>query len=101
GRAHLRERDRDGMTDLHWAVVGNRLAAVRALLAGGADVSPVDRFPPLFYAATLDFGDAETATALLQAGANPNVKNHDGRTALAQASEYPYVRAVLEGAGAR
>jgi len=101
GGADIRERDRDGMTDLHWAVVGNRLAAVRALLAGGADVSAVDRFTPLFYAATLDFGDAETATALLQAGANPNVKNKDGRTALAQASEYPYVRAVLEGAGAR
>jgi ankyrin repeat protein len=61
-------------------VVAHHTEAAQALLAGGADVNAVDRFgyTPLLYAATIDFGDAKTATALLRAGADPNVKDKAG-----------------------
>ncbi|HEY6293821.1 MAG TPA: ankyrin repeat domain-containing protein [Terriglobia bacterium] len=103
GGANIHEKDADGMTALHWAVVAHHTDAVRALLAAGADVNAVDRFgyTPLLYAATIDFGDAETATVLLAAGANPNVKDKKGKTAMAQAQDYPYVLAALEKAAAK
>jgi len=85
GGADIHERDNDGMTALHWAVVAHHPEAVKALLAAGADVNAVDHFgyTPLLYAATIDFGDSETATVLLQAGADPNLKDKKGKTALA------------------
>jgi ankyrin repeat protein len=63
----------------------------------------MDRFgyTPLQYAATIDFGDSVTATALLKAGADPNVKDKEGKTALAHAQGYPYITAALEQAGAK
>lgn len=101
--ADIREKDADGMTALHWAVVGHHPEAARALLASGADVNAVDRFgyTPLLYAATIDFGDAEIATALLAAGADSTVKDKKGETALAQSRDYPYLRAALQKAGAK
>jgi hypothetical protein len=54
-------------------------------------VNAVDRFgyTPLLYAADIDFGDAETATVLLQAGADPTAKHKSGKTALMLARDYP------------
>jgi ankyrin repeat protein len=103
GGADVHEKDQDSMTMLHWAVVAHHADAAKVLIAAGADVNAVDRFgsTPLLYAATIDFGDAETATALLQAGANPNAKDKEGKTALAQARDYPYLYAALEKAGAK
>jgi ankyrin repeat protein len=103
GGANVYERDSDKMTPLHWAVVEHHLAVVKALLAAGADVNTVDRFgyTPLLYAATIDFGDADTVAALLHAGANPNFQDKKGKTALAQAQNYPYILAALERAGAK
>jgi len=103
GGADIHERDQDGMTALHWAVVAHHSEAVKALLAAGADVNAVDHFgyTPLLYAATIDFGDSETAATLLKAGADPNIKDKKGTTALAHAREYPYLSAVLEEAGAK
>jgi ankyrin repeat protein len=103
GGADVHEKDQDSMTALHWAVVAHHTDVVTALLAAGADVNAVDRFgyTPLLYAATIDFGDAETATRLLRAGADPNVKDKLGKTASAQARAYPYLRAALEKAGAK
>jgi len=103
GGADVHEKDPDSMTPLHWAVVAHHTDVVKVLLAGGADVNAVDRFSytPLLYAATIDFGDAETAAALLQAGAKPNVKDKQGKTPLSQASEFPYLRSILEEAGAK
>jgi len=103
GGANVHEKDSDGMTALHWAVLAHHPEGVKALLAGGADVNAVDRFgyTSLQYAATVDFGDSATVTALLQAGANPNIKDKEGKTALAHAQDYPYITAALEQAGAK
>ena len=51
----------------------------------------------VLYAATVDFRDTETATALLPAGADPNVKDKEGKT---ETSENPYVQAEPEQSGA-
>jgi ankyrin repeat protein len=101
--ADVNEKDQDGMTGLHWAVIAHRVDALKVLLARGASVNALDRFgyTPLHYAATIDCGDAETATALLAAGADASVKNKDGKTALEQAREYPYIRAALENAATK
>jgi ankyrin repeat protein len=103
GGANIHETDGDGMTALHWAVVGHQPEVVKALLDAGADVNAVDHFgyTPLLYAATIDFGDSATATVLLKAGADPNIKDKMGETALTQARDYPYLRAALEQAGAK
>jgi ankyrin repeat protein len=57
------------------------------LVAAGAPVNAQDQFgfTPLMYAATIDFGDAESVKTLLNAGADPTIRNHDGRTPLEQA----------------
>jgi ankyrin repeat protein len=103
GGADIHEKDNDGMTPLHWAVVANHSEAVKVLLAAGADVNAVDHFgyTPLLYAATIDFGDSQTATTLLKAGADPSIKGKKGETALTQARDYPYISAALEQAGAK
>ncbi|HLY59325.1 MAG TPA: ankyrin repeat domain-containing protein [Terriglobia bacterium] len=101
--ADIHEKDADNMTPLHWAVVDHHPDVVKALLGGGADVNAVDRYgyTPLLYASTIDFGDAETAKILLQAGADPNVKAKKGETALSQARELPYVRDALDSAASK
>jgi hypothetical protein len=38
------------------------------------------------YAATIDFGDTEGVRMLLRAGADPKIRNKDGRNAHEQAS---------------
>ncbi len=103
GGADVREKDVDSMTPLHWAVVAHHADVAKVLLAAGADANAVDRFgyTPLLYAATIDFGDAETAATLLQAGANPNTKDKNGETPLYLAREFPYLHAALKKAGAK
>ena len=98
GGAKIDELDRDQMSTLHWAVLANHAGAAEALLAAGADVNAVDRFgyTPLLYAATVDFGNADTVGPLLAAGADPSLKGKDGKSALMQAQNVPYLRAALK-----
>ncbi|MBI3667584.1 MAG: ankyrin repeat domain-containing protein [Acidobacteria bacterium] len=102
--ANVHEQDEFQMTALDWAVLGNHAAAVRALIQGGAKLNDADKFgyTPLLYAATIDFGDTEVVETLLKAGADPNIRNKEGKSALAQARRYPYpsIRRVLEASGA-
>ena len=106
GGADIHEKDQDGLNALDWAVIAHRPETVTALLATGAAalVNDRDRFgyTPLLYAATIDFGgDAEIIDALLKAGADPKIGDKEGKTPLAHAGKYPYLRAALEAAGAK
>jgi ankyrin repeat protein len=62
-----------GINLLHWAAIANRPEVIPALVAAGVSINAKDEFgfTPLMYAATIDFGDSRTATALLKAGADP------------------------------
>lgn len=79
-----------GINMLHWAVIANRPAVIPALAAAGVPVNAKDEngFTPLMYAATIDFGDTRSIDALLKAGADPAIRNADGRTAIEQARRY-------------
>ncbi len=76
-----------GVNLLHWATITNRTAVIPLLAKAKVPINDKDMagFTPLMYAATLDFGETETLRALLKAGANREVKNDAGLTALEQA----------------
>jgi ankyrin repeat protein len=92
-----------GINLLHWATITNRPGVIPALVDAGVPLDATDEFgfTPLMYAATIDFGDAETLTALVNAGADRTIRNDQGRTALDQAHYYRHTRleAVLRSAG--
>jgi len=61
---------------------------VRDFLIDGAPGFDGFDFTPLMYAATIDFGDTRSLQALLKAGADPNIRNAEGLTAIEQARKY-------------
>ncbi|MBU4212468.1 MAG: ankyrin repeat domain-containing protein [Verrucomicrobia bacterium] len=70
---HVNQRDaQNGMTPLHWAVMGNQTNMAEYLLAHGADVNAGDRYglTPLHKAAA--FNGKDMAAILLAHGANLN-----------------------------
>ena len=78
----------NGRRALNWAAWFNRVAAIRFLLAHGADLEArnLTGFTALHHAA--EAGSLEAVEALLAAGADPDAANTDGRrpaeTALAK-----------------
>src|SRR5690606_405651 len=97
------QEDKLGETALMWAAAENQADAVRALVAGGADpnlpsralqlapmewlqvgmvstVLPVGGWPPLLMAAREDAQEA--ALALIEVGADKEIQDPDGLTAL-------------------
>jgi ankyrin repeat protein len=81
-----------GINLVHWAAMTNHPEVIPVLAQAGASVNATDEFnyTPLMYAATIDFGDAEVVKALLKAGADPKIRNDQGRTALEQARFYKH-----------
>ncbi len=82
--------DGSGINLLHWAAIANRPDVIPALAEAGVSINAQDEagFTPLMYAATIDFGDTASLRALLKAGADPKIRNSDGRTAVEQALVY-------------
>jgi ankyrin repeat protein len=75
--------DMGGMTAMMYAARDGQLDAVRALVAGGADINQVtvlEKTSPLVMAAMN--GHYEVAKFLVDAGADPNLSNSYGMTAL-------------------
>jgi ankyrin repeat protein len=87
-----------GINLIHWAVITDHPEVIPALAEAGVPLNAADEsgYTPLMYAATIDFGDVEAVKTLLRAGADRNVRNGEGRTALEQARHYGH--ALLEGA---
>ncbi len=103
--ADIHELDPDGLNLLDFAVLANHPDAARVLIAAGVPVNQADSFgyTPLLYASTVDFGDSRMVDLLLRSGADPNLRDKAGKTALAQAKayHYNYIQASLKKAGAR
>jgi ankyrin repeat protein len=96
--ANAKMTENTGINLLHWATIANRPEVIPVLAEAGVPINAMDEFhyTPLMYAATIDFGDARVLKALLKAGADPKIRNDEGRTALEQARYYRH--ALLEKA---
>jgi ankyrin repeat protein len=86
--------ERSGINLLHWAAIADRPEVVAALSTAGASINAKDAsgFTPLMYAATIDFGNTEIVKALLRAGADPSVRNNEGRNAREQAKYFHHAQ---------
>jgi ankyrin repeat protein len=84
----------DGSTAVHWAVHGDNLAMLNALLAAGAKPNVVTRYKvaPLTLAA--QNGNAAVVERLLAVGVNPDTASEEGQTALMTAARNGTVAAV-------
>ena len=88
--ASAKGTESSGIDLLHWAVIANHPEVIPALVEAGVPLNATDNFgyTPLMYAATIDFGGTGAVKALLHAGADPAIRNREGRTALQQALYY-------------
>jgi ankyrin repeat protein len=75
-------RNPDGSTPLQWAVYEGDVAAVRRLLAAGADVSLTNRYGASPMSLAAEVAHTEILELLLMAGADADSPNGDGMTAL-------------------
>ena len=96
----LGEADREGLVEILKSADDDRAGAVRALLAGGADVNArgKDGVTPLHFAAAS--GDTAAVSALLAGGASVDARDRDESTPLHQAALFgnmASVRALLAG----
>jgi ankyrin repeat protein len=81
--ANVNTNDQFGQTPLMYAVTANQLGMTQRLIASGANINTITTagWRALHYAARADISDQLTRV-LLAAGANPELRNADGDTAL-------------------
>lgn len=80
--ADVDSRQADGSTPLQWAVHDGDIAAVRRLLAAGADVSLANHYGATAMGLAAEVGHTEILKLLLEAGADADSPDPDGQTAL-------------------
>src|SRR5262249_25432177 len=80
----------DGISALQWATLANHADMVDMLIKAGAQLNHLDNrnMTPLLYAASIDFGDTTVLERLIAAGADLEVRNKQGLTALDLANDY-------------
>ena len=114
-KADVNAANRDGQTPLIMAAIGPitglktlpeqetlSLQLVKKLIQAGAAVDARDteyQATALVFAASN--GHVKMVSALIEAGADVNVKGHRGMTPLSAAKKHPEVQKVLQAAGAR
>ncbi|CAI9178267.1 unnamed protein product [Rangifer tarandus platyrhynchus] len=77
-------RDLGGCTALHWAADGGHCNVIEWMIGDGCEVDVVDagsRWTPLMRVSAVS-GNQEVASLLIDAGADVNVKDKDGKTPL-------------------
>jgi uncharacterized protein len=86
-KVEVNAEDEFGRTRLMRAAASNDLAAVKALLAQGADVNATsaDGYTALMY--TASYGNSKMVRFLLDEGANVNARDKTGHTALMEAAK--------------
>jgi len=89
--------DEGGLSPLGAAALGNDLTSIQTLVALGAKADQLDQTgqTALMHAAQIDFGDTGVVEALLKAGADPRLRNPDGKTAADLARRYGH-HAILK-----
>lgn len=76
--------DFGGSTPMHWAADGGHCKVVQYLITNGCEVDVKDTsslWTPLMRVSAIN-GNVDVASSLIQAGANVNVKDKDGKTPL-------------------
>ncbi|XP_053366517.1 fibronectin type 3 and ankyrin repeat domains 1 protein [Clarias gariepinus] len=82
--ATWQSQDVSGCTPLHWAVDGGHLPVVAFMIEDGCEVDvrdTVSEWTPLMRVSAMS-GNAAVASLLIQAGADVNVRDKDGKTPL-------------------
>lgn len=97
--ADINAKDSNGQTPLMFAVKGSHVEAVEYLLENGADInarSIKQGFTALITAAAV--GNANVVRLLLEHGADKDIAERDGNTALDRAGQYghPDIAALLK-----
>lgn len=96
--ANVRASSPDGYTALHAAAAGKEVAIVELLLAAGAEVNArtINNVTPLKASIGSPYSDSRVSLALIKAGADVNVADSTGETALLTAITDKSVEVVEE-----
>jgi uncharacterized protein len=93
--------DHDGQTPLHYAAQGCSTAVAGLLLSRGVpvDAEDLDGNTPLWNATLRTRGEGSIIDLLVEHGADPTHRNHDGRTPAELAAALGGIRSSLPHAG--
>ncbi|HEU0239171.1 MAG TPA: ankyrin repeat domain-containing protein [Micromonosporaceae bacterium] len=94
----VNQADYQGFVPLHRAAIGHNIDTATALLSSGANVNAANRWgnTPLHLAAVYERGKQPMVDLLLAHGADPTLRNSDGRTALEGGASAAITESALE-----